>query len=133
MPAVGLLSPAGGDAQSQRSRCAISGGILNIDILVLTQTSISEEQSNQLVCLRQTLLAEESENPFYRSFEGGMLSLSAFLQGEKDRVVYWGTSGERITTRYGFDSFSMSELLDSGNLLHQYPVNLLLQPLDFII
>lgn len=93
-------------------------GWSDIDILVLTQTSISEEQANQLVCLRQTLLAEEAENPFYRSFEGGMLSLSAFLQGEKDRGVYWGTSGERITTRYGFDSFSMSELLDSGILLY---------------
>ena len=93
-------------------------GWSDIDILVLTQTSISEEQANQLVCLRQTLLADEPENPYYRSFEGGMLSLSAFLLGERDRVVYWGTSGERITTRYGFDSFSMSELLDSGILLY---------------
>lgn len=93
-------------------------GWSDIDILVLTQIPISEEQANQLVRLRQTLLAEKPENPYYRSFEGGMLTLSAFLSGEKDRVVYWGTSGERITTRYGFDSFSMSELLDSGILLY---------------
>ena len=93
-------------------------GWSDIDILVLTQIPISEEQANQLVRLRQTLLAEEPETPYYRSFEGGMLPLSAFLSGEKDRVVYWGTSGERITTRYGFDSFSMSELLDSGILLY---------------
>ena len=93
-------------------------GWSDIDILVLTQMPISEEQANQLVRLRQTLLAEEPENPFYRSFEGGMLTISAFLTGEKDRVVYWGTSGERIATRYVFDSFSMSELVDSGILLY---------------
>lgn len=93
-------------------------GWSDIDILVLTKEPISEEQANQLVHLRQIMLAEEPGNPYYRSFEGGMLSLNAFLLGEPDRVVYWGTSGERITTRYDFDSFSMSELLDSGILLY---------------
>ena len=93
-------------------------GWSDIDILVLTQEPISEDQANQLVHLRQVMLSENPENPYYRSFEGGMLSLRAFLSGEPDRVVYWGTSGERITTRYVFDSFSMSELLDSGILLY---------------
>lgn len=93
-------------------------GWSDIDILVLTREPISEAQANQLVHLRQIMLAEEPGNPYYRAFEGGMLTFSAFLSGEKDRVVYWGTSGERITTRYGFDSFSMSELLDSGILLY---------------
>lgn len=101
-------------------------GWSDIDILVLTQIPISDEQANQLVGLRQTLLAEEPGNLFFRSFEGGMLSLSAFLTGEKDKVVYWGTSGERITTRYGFDSFCMSELLDSGILLYGRDVRELL-------
>ena len=93
-------------------------GWSDIDIMVLTQRPISEEQAKQLVNLRQTMLIEESENPYFRTFEGGMLSLNAFLSGETDMVVYWGTSGERITTRYYFDSFSMSELLDSGILLY---------------
>lgn len=93
-------------------------GWSDIDILVLTQEPISENQANALVHLRQTMLDEEPENLYYRSFEGGMLSINAFLSGEPDRVVYWGTSGERITTRYVFDSFSMSELLDSGILLY---------------
>ena len=90
----------------------------DIDILVLTQEPISENQANALVHLRQTMLDEEPENLYYRSFEGGMLTINAFLSGEADRVVYWGTRGERITTRYVFDSFSMSELLDSGILLY---------------
>ena len=93
-------------------------GWSDIDILVLTREPISEAQAYQLVHLRQIMLAEEPENPYYRSFEGGMLTISSFLSGEKDRVVYWGTSGERITTRYGFDSFSMGELLDSGIQLY---------------
>lgn len=93
-------------------------GWSDIDILVLTQESISEEQANQLVRLRRIMLAEEPRNPYYRSFEGGMLTLEAFLSGETDRVVYWGTSGERITTRYDFDAFCMSELIDYGILLY---------------
>ena len=68
--------------------------------------------------VRQTILAKEPDNPYYRSFEGGMLTLSAFLTNTTDRVVYWGTSGERITDRYLFDSFGMAELIESSVLLY---------------
>lgn len=92
-------------------------GWSDLDLLVLTGKMISEEQARRLVRLRQTMLVEEAGNPYYRSFEGGMLTLDAFLSGEEDRVVYWGTGGERITCRYGLDAFCMSELLDDGILL----------------
>lgn len=93
-------------------------GWSDIDIFVLTQKSITEPQAEELVGLRQAMLAKEPNNPYYRSFEGGMLTLGAFVSGRKDTVVYWGTSGERITDKYHFDSFSMTELLESGQLLH---------------
>ncbi len=93
-------------------------GWSDIDILVLTQKSITEPQANELAGLRQAMLAGEPNNPYYRSFEGGMLTLEAFVLGKKDTVVYWGTSGERITDKYHFDSFSMAELLESGKLLY---------------
>jgi len=93
-------------------------GWSDIDILVLTEKPIPKEYADRLVNLRQIMLAEEQGNPYSRSFEGGMLSLNAFLSSESDKVVYWGTSGERITTRYNFDAFSMCELLDSGILLY---------------
>lgn len=92
-------------------------GWSDIDILVLTEKPISEGQAQTLVTLRQAMLTEGPHNPYYRSFEGGMLTLKAFLSGEKDRVVYWGTSGERITDTYALDAFCMCELLDSGVLL----------------
>ena len=47
-----------------------------------------------------------------------MLRLSAFLTVTPDTVVFWGTSGERITDRYAFDSFCKLELLDDGVLLY---------------
>lgn len=93
-------------------------GWSDIDILVLTGREIPEAQALTLVNLRQTMLQEEPENRHYRLFEGGMLTLDAFLCGKKDRVVYWGTSGERIADNYAFDAFCMSELLDSGVLLY---------------
>ncbi len=93
-------------------------GWSDIDILVLTRESITEPQANELVGLRQAMLEDEPNNTYYRSFEGGMLTLDAFVSGSDDTVVYWGTSGERITDKYHFDSFSMAELLESGKLIY---------------
>lgn len=93
-------------------------GWSDIDILVLTDRQISEEQAQKLVKLRQTMLEKEPGNPYYRSFEGGMLTLDAFIAKSSDRVVYWGTSGERIADTYMFDSFGMAELMESGILLY---------------
>ena len=90
----------------------------DIDILVLTGTQMSEAQAQKLMKLRQTMLEQEPCNPYYRSFEGGMLTLDAFLSGNPDRVVYWGTSGERIADAYMFDSFGMTELVESSILLN---------------
>ena len=92
-------------------------GWSDIDILVLTKKPITEEQANRLVNLRRAMLAEEPDNPYYRSFEGEMLTLDAFVGKMPDRVVYWGTSGQRITDNCHFDSFSMKVLLENGRLL----------------
>lgn len=93
-------------------------GWSDLDILVLTSKQITEEQAKSLVGLRQTMLVEEPDNPYYRSFEGGMLTMDAFLSKKTARVVYWGTSGERITYSYAFDSFGMAELVESSFLLY---------------
>ena len=92
-------------------------GWSDIDILVLTERKIAEKQAQILVRLRQAMLEKEPGNPYYRCFEGGMLTLDAFLRRGTDRVVCWGTSGERITDSYLFDSFCMTELIESGVLL----------------
>lgn len=93
-------------------------GWSDIDILVLTQTQLTPQQADRLLRLRQELTEREPDNPCFRLFEGGMLRLSAFLTDSEDRVVYWGTSGERITNRYTFDSFCQKELLENGVLLY---------------
>lgn len=93
-------------------------GWSDIDILVLTEKEITEDQAEALVHLRQIMKQEEPDVPHYRSFEGAMLTRNAFLSGAPDRVVYWGTGGERITDKYSFDVFGMTSLLKSGVLLH---------------
>lgn len=92
-------------------------GWSDIDILVLTETEISEKQANALVLLRQDMLKKYPDNLYLRLFEGGMLSAHAFMNNTAERTIYWGTSGERITDRYELNSLSMTELLDSGVLL----------------
>ena len=93
-------------------------GWSDIDILVLTDKQITEEQAKKLVGLRQVMLEKELGSLYYRSFEGGMLTLDAFLTGKADRVVYWGTSNENITDHYVLDSFCMTELIESSVLLY---------------
>ena len=93
-------------------------GWSDIDILVLTRKEITDDQAGKLVGLRQEMLESEPDCPYYRSFEGGMLTLDAFINKTPDRVVYWGTSGQRVTDRYRFDSFSQKELIENGVLLY---------------
>lgn len=93
-------------------------GWSDIDILCLTETKISVTQAKQLLNLRQELLNECKNNLYFRSFEGGFLTLEAFINDIPHTVVYWGTSGQRITDKYYFDPFSMIELIEHGNLLY---------------
>ena len=106
-------------------------GWSDIDLLVLTEKQISSEQAKQLVQLRRELTAREPENPYYCLLEGGMLRLSALLSDTEDTVVYWGTSGERVTNRYDFDSFSKKELLENGVLLYGIDVRNYIDPPTF--
>ena len=92
-------------------------GWSDIDLLVLTQEPIPEAQASELLTLRQTLSLRDPDTPHYRLFEGGMLDLGSFLTGDETRVVYWGTTGERIKTRHGFSSFDRMSLLQTGRLL----------------
>ncbi|NLO47874.1 MAG: DUF4111 domain-containing protein [Clostridiales bacterium] len=93
-------------------------GWSDIDILVLTEREITKQQAYTLTGLRQALLERYPGNPYFRLFEGGMLSADAFLAGKNERTVYWGTNGQRIAENYEMDSFGMAVLLDSGVLLH---------------
>ena len=93
-------------------------GWSDIDIAVLTEHEITEQQAEILVGFRQAMLERYPGNPYFRLFEGGMLSANAFLNGKSERAVYWGTSGQRITDNWKMDSFGMAELLDSGILVY---------------
>ena len=91
-------------------------GWSDIDVLCLTDAPLAEEQALPLVTLRQRL-AEATGEAIYRSFEGAVVALPEFLTGQYSRVVYWGTSGERLTDRYDFDAFSRVSLTRYGRLL----------------
>ena len=103
-------------------------GWSDIDIICLTDTTIQNEQANDLVNLRQTLLSENERNPYFKLFEGGILSKTAFLTGNNDTVVYWGTSGQRIENRYELDPFSKIELLEYGKVLLGEDMRCLISP-----
>lgn len=106
-------------------------GWSDIDMLCFTKEPVGEEAAKTLVNLRQTMLSEEPQNPYYRLFEGAVVSLREFCSGAYTRVVYWGTSGQRVTDTYCFDAFSRYELLHDGLLVCGTDVRGALEAPDF--
>jgi len=85
-------------------------GWSDIDFVALTHGEIPE----QLLTLRQQMLEKEPGNPYYRSFEGVIANLDEYREGKFRQLVYWGTSGQRVTDRYEPDTFSAFELAKYG-------------------
>ena len=89
-------------------------GWSDIDFVALTRGEISKTQAEQLLRLRQQMLEKDPGNPYYRSFEGVIANLDEYREGKFRRLVYWGTSGQRVTDRYEPDTFSAFELAKYG-------------------
>ncbi len=93
-------------------------GWSDIDLLVLSDSQITACQAQQLVGLRQTMLETEPDNPYYRSFEGIIADRNEYFAKSFSRLVYWGTSGQRITDQYQQDFFSAYELAKYGRSVY---------------
>ena len=93
-------------------------GWSDIDFVALTQGPISESQTENLLMLRQYMLRAEPDNLYYRSFEGIIANQDEYRRKSFQRLVYWGTSGQRITDRYASDSFSLLELAKYGKPIY---------------
>ena len=89
-------------------------GWSDIDFVTLVDGPVSEIEAESLLMLRQDMLKSEPENLYYRSFEGVIASLDEYRSQSFQRVVYWGTSGQRITDHYIPDAFSLFELANYG-------------------
>ncbi len=89
-------------------------GWSDIDFVALTDGPISQNQAERLVFLRQAMLQRETHNPYYRSFEGVIAARGEYGRQSFQRLVYWGTRGQRVTDRYASDAFSGLELAKCG-------------------
>ena len=89
-------------------------GWSDIDFVALVKGPISECQAKRLLMLRQDMFKAEPDNLYYRSFEGVIASLNEYRSQSFQRLVYWGTSGQRITDHYTPDAFSLFELAKYG-------------------
>ncbi|MCL2499388.1 MAG: DUF4111 domain-containing protein [Defluviitaleaceae bacterium] len=92
-------------------------GWSDIDFICLTSKALYDEQANELVDLRQTLLENHPENLHFKLFEGVIMTLEAFINNTDDTIIYWGTSGRRIIKNWRMCPFGKMELLENGKLL----------------
>ena len=93
-------------------------GWSDIDFIALTEGAISASQAEQLLPLRQNMLKKEPDNEYYRSFEGIIANLNEYRSQTFCRLVYWGTSGQRVTDRFVRDPFSEFELATYGQTVY---------------
>lgn len=93
-------------------------GWSDIDFIALTENEITEKQAGDLLMLRQSMLSDESDNQYYRSFEGIIANINEYFTGNYIRLVYWGTSGQRITDSYSRDVFSSFQLSRYGRIVY---------------
>lgn len=93
-------------------------GWSDIDFVALTDGPVSESQAEKLLRLRQELLKNEPDNRYYRSFEGVIANRDEVSGHDSGRVVYWGTSGERITDSFKLDPFARYELAKYGRAVY---------------
>ena len=93
-------------------------GWSDIDFVALIRGPIPESQAGKLLTLRQDMLRAEPGNPYYRSFEGVIASLDEYRSHSFQRLVYWGTSGQRITNSFTPDAFSLFELAKYGKPIY---------------
>lgn len=93
-------------------------GWSDIDFIALANGEIFEEAAQSLLILRQELVGKEPENPYYRLFEGVIVNICEYRRGEYKRLVYWGTSGQRITDRCEIDPFARYELAKFGKCVY---------------
>jgi RimJ/RimL family protein N-acetyltransferase/predicted nucleotidyltransferase len=89
-------------------------GWSDIDFIAFSNGEITEEAAQRLLMLRQELKEKEPKNPYYRLFEGVIVNIEEYKSGEFKRLVYWGTSGQRITDKCEIDSFARYELAKYG-------------------
>lgn len=89
-------------------------GWSDIDFIAFSNGEITEEAAQRLLMLRQELKEKQPENPYYRLFEGIIVNIEEYKSGEYKRLVYWGTSGQRITDKCEIDPFARYELAKHG-------------------
>ena len=103
-------------------------GWSDIDFVALTNGPISPSQAERLLTLRQDRLKSEPGNLYDRSFEGVIASLDEYRSLSFQRLVYWGTSGQRVTGRYTPDPFSLFELAKYGKPVYGHKAWILPAP-----
>lgn len=89
-------------------------GWSDIDFIAFAKNEITPEQAQELLTLRQKLSREYPEDPYFKCFEGAILSIEEYRKRKYKRLVYWGTTGQRISDSYSLDAFSRYELAKYG-------------------
>ena len=93
-------------------------GWSDIDFVCLTEKSLDDIQTEKLLVLKNNLCEKYPDDKYLKLFEGVFMSVSAYENGGRDKVVRWGTNGAEILDKYVPNSFELFELAQDGVLVY---------------
>lgn len=91
-------------------------GWSDIDFICFTETAPTKTQAETLLLVRQNL-CDAHADPRFRQLEGVIVCLPEFQSNRYTRLLYYGTSGQRIRDHWQMDPFSLLSLHKNGRLL----------------
>lgn len=98
-------------------------GWSDIDFVCFSHNPIKESNLEQLLNLRQTMLKTYPKNKYFRKFEGIFSSLDGYLNDKCEKIVYWGTSGQKLKDHSSLDVFARYELSHNSVLIDGKSLN----------
>jgi hypothetical protein len=91
-------------------------GYSDLDFFIIIDKMISKDDLQRLSSLRTEL--RNSNDPYLSVLEGEIISKNAIKNDIASNVIYWGTSSDRLNSKYDLSGFSLRGLIKSGLLIY---------------
>jgi len=91
-------------------------GYSDLDFFIIIDKAISVEDYKNFSIWRDEL--KEMQHPHFSVLEGEIISINAIKNDIESNVIYWGTSKDKLNSKYSLSGFSLRGLINNGYLIY---------------
>lgn len=91
-------------------------GYSDLDFFIIIKGDIDKEIFEEFSLLRNRY--KTAKNPYLSVLEGEIISVNALKNDIPSNAIYWGTSKDKLNTKYTLSGFSLKGLIDKGDLIY---------------